>query len=167
MAQQTMSEIDAYRNTFEKEYHTTRRVLHEYPQAKASLKPGEKSRTAQELAWMMTLNQMVPAVALDKAELGGGGMPKAPPTWNEILAAFDKAHQETAARLARVTEEEWNSELKLPVAPKQMGSWPKGQSLWFFLYDSIHHRGEFIVYARIAGAKVPSIYGPTADESWT
>jgi|SRR5882672_5842572 len=32
--------------------------------------------------------------------------------------------------------------------------------------DMIHHRGQFTVYSRIAGGKVPSIYGPSADEPW-
>jgi len=167
MAQQTMTEIDAYRSTFEKEYQTTRKLLHLYPPDKVSLKPSDKSRTAQELAWMMTLNQMVPTIALDRTELLGTGMPQAPGTWDAIMAAFDKAHNDTAARLAHTNETEWSSELKMPVGPKQMGAMPRGQALWFFLYDSIHHRGEFVVYARMAGAKVPSIYGPTADESWT
>lgn len=167
MTQQTMSEIDAYRNTFEREYQTTRKLLHAYPPEKASLRPAEKLRSAQELAWMMTLNQMVPVPALDMNELTGADMPKPPATWNEILAAFDKAHKDTTERLSRVTEEEWSSEFTMPVAPKQMGQRQRGQAIWFFLYDSIHHRGEFVVYARIAGAKVPSIYGPTADETWT
>ena len=30
--------------------------------------------------------------------------------------------------------------------------------------DHIHHRGQISVYMRLAGAKLPSIYGPTADE---
>ena len=167
MAQQTMTEIDAFRNSFEKEYQTTRRLLHLYPPAKASLKPAEKSKTAQDLAWMMTLNQMIPVPALEMNELTGAGLPNAPETWDGILTAFDKAHQDTVGRLARVTDEEWNSELKIPVAPKQMGAMLRGQALWFFFYDSIHHRGQFTVYARMAGAKVPSIYGPSADEPWS
>lgn len=32
--------------------------------------------------------------------------------------------------------------------------------------DSVHHRGQFSVYLRLAGGKVPSIYGPSADEPW-
>jgi uncharacterized damage-inducible protein DinB len=32
--------------------------------------------------------------------------------------------------------------------------------------DIVHHRGQFSVYLRMAGGKVPSIYGPTADEPW-
>ena len=38
--------------------------------------------------------------------------------------------------------------------------------LWFLLNDQIHHRGQFSVYLRMAGAKVPSIYGPSKDEPW-
>jgi uncharacterized damage-inducible protein DinB len=40
-----------------------------------------------------------------------------------------------------------------------------GDALWIELFDHIHHRGQFSVYLRLAGAKVPSIYGPTADEA--
>ena len=29
--------------------------------------------------------------------------------------------------------------------------------------DQIHHRGQFSIYLRMAGGKVPSIYGPSAD----
>jgi len=34
--------------------------------------------------------------------------------------------------------------------------------LWVELLDPIHHRGQVSVYLRLAGAKLPSIYGPTA-----
>jgi uncharacterized damage-inducible protein DinB len=29
---------------------------------------------------------------------------------------------------------------------------------------SAHHRGQMTVYLRLLGAKVPSVYGPTADD---
>jgi uncharacterized damage-inducible protein DinB len=167
MAQQTMNAIDAFRQSFEDEYQRTRRALQAYPPDKASMKPGEKLRTAQELAWMMTLNQMVPVPILEMNELTGSGLPNAPATWKDVMAAFEQAHKDTSARLSKVTDAEWNSELRLPVAPKQMGPVKRGDALWMFLHDSIHHRGQFTVYLRLAGAKVPSIYGPTADESWS
>jgi uncharacterized damage-inducible protein DinB len=34
------------------------------------------------------------------------------------------------------------------------------------LHDQIHHRGQFSVYLRMVGGKVPSIYGPSGDEPW-
>jgi uncharacterized damage-inducible protein DinB len=36
---------------------------------------------------------------------------------------------------------------------------------WAFLLDQIHHRGQLSTYLRPMGAKVPSIYGRSADES--
>jgi uncharacterized damage-inducible protein DinB len=30
--------------------------------------------------------------------------------------------------------------------------------------DLVHHRGQMSVYIRLAGGKLPSIYGPSADE---
>ena len=29
----------------------------------------------------------------------------------------------------------------------------------------VHHRGQLTVYLRTSGAKVPSLYGPSADEN--
>ncbi|HEU0053964.1 MAG TPA: DinB family protein, partial [Longimicrobium sp.] len=53
------------------------------------------------------------------------------------------------------------------VGPGKLGDVAKTQFMWFLLHDQIHHRGQFSIYLRIAGGKVPSIYGPTADEPWT
>lgn len=52
------------------------------------------------------------------------------------------------------------------VAPKQMGDVRRGDLLQMMVMDNVHHRGQFSVYLRMAGGKVPSIYGPTADEPW-
>ena len=38
------------------------------------------------------------------------------------------------------------------------------EMLWGFLFDAIHHRGQLSSYLRPMGAKVPSIYGPSADD---
>jgi len=53
-----------------------------------------------------------------------------------------------------------------PSGPKQTADYPVIDFLWFMLMDSIHHRGQMSVYIRPAGGKVPSIYGPSADEPW-
>ena len=36
---------------------------------------------------------------------------------------------------------------------------------WGFLFDMIHHRGQLSTYIRPMGGKVPSIYGPSADDA--
>lgn len=36
--------------------------------------------------------------------------------------------------------------------------------VWGFLFDAVHHRGQLSTYLRPMGGKVPSIYGPSADD---
>lgn len=56
--------------------------------------------------------------------------------------------------------------MKFFVAPKQMGDVRIMDIFWMMVMDMVHHRGQFSVYLRMAGGKVPSIYGPSADEPW-
>jgi len=38
------------------------------------------------------------------------------------------------------------------------------EAFWGNLMDEVHHRGQLTIYLRLAGGKVPSIYGPSGDE---
>ena len=40
-----------------------------------------------------------------------------------------------------------------------------GGLLWLALFDAVHHRGQLTTYIRPMGGKVPSVYGPSADDS--
>lgn len=43
------------------------------------------------------------------------------------------------------------------------------ERIWVFwrrLLHTAHHRAELVVYLRLAGRRVPPVYGPTADFSW-
>ena len=164
--QRTMSEKDMFLNTFEREYQTTLRVLKAYPPERADLKPSAKSKDALELAWMLVLNQGVVIPTLDN-QLDPTKLPAAAKNWNEIVPALEGAHRAAIDRLNGSTDEDWNRTIKIPVAPKTIGDMRVGDALWFFLSDTIHHRGQFTVYLRMAGGKLPSVYGPTADESWS
>jgi len=165
MTQKTMSEKDMFRGAFDREYETTHKVLRSYPADKSELKPAEKLKTARELAWMLVLNQGV-LIPVMKADLKPGGLPGAPSTWAEIIPALERQHRETNAELEALTEEQMNRSLKMPVGPGKMSDMRIGDAMWFFLSDTIHHRGQLSVYHRMAGGKLPSIYGPTADEPW-
>ena len=51
--------------------------------------------------------------------------------------------------------------------PAGLDVYTRAEFLWFLIHDEIHHRGQFSIYLRMSGAKVPSIYGPSGDEPWT
>jgi uncharacterized damage-inducible protein DinB len=166
MSPQTISEKDQFLTAFEHESATTRRLLQAFPADQYELKPKPHMNAAKQIAWMLVLNQQVEALALQLPELAPGGFPPPPATLPELLAAFDQAHAETLAKIRSIDDGVWNTTIRMPVGPKQMTDMRRGEAMWFFLMDTIHHRGQFSVYARFAGAKVPSIYGPSADEPW-
>ena len=165
MTQKTMSEKDMLVAAFEREYQTTLKFLRAYPADKSELKPAEKLKPARELAWMLVLNQMVVAPTM-RGDLQPGMFPEAPKTWSEVLVGLEREHRESLGKLNTLTDEQMNNTIKLPVGPGQIADVRIADALWMFLNDSIHHRGQLTVYARVAGGKVPSIYGPTADEPW-
>ena len=43
--------------------------------------------------------------------------------------------------------------------------WKKGKTLGVLVTHQIHHRGQLTVVMRLAGLKVPGVYGP-AKEEW-
>jgi uncharacterized damage-inducible protein DinB len=42
--------------------------------------------------------------------------------------------------------------------------WKNGFSLWVLLIHQTHHRGQMTVLMRMAGLKVPGVYGPSKEE---
>jgi len=159
----------AFLDAYDQEHATTMRVLRAYPPDQLDLKPSEKSKTARELAWIFVLERgLGTAVWHDQLAQGGmTGKPPAPPQdWDELLGALEKAHADFRSLVASASEEDLNGTVHFLVAPKTMGTYSRIDWIWFLLHDQIHHRGQFSVYLRIAGASVPSIYGPTAEEPW-
>ena len=149
-----------YLNERRREFQTTLRVLQSYPEDQRHLKPSEKSRTAAELVRTLVVEERVltslvnngvtdPSVwAVDVP----GSMTTIVEMWQEAVATNDGV-------MARLSAEDWAR-----VVNFYGRHIPLVQACWFELFDHIHHRGQFSVYLRLAGARVPSIYGPTADE---
>lgn len=160
-----MSEKEMFLQTWEREFQTTLKVLKAYPSDKLDLKPAERSRSAKDLAWTFVAEEgAVEGVTKGKIDFEGG--PKAPNTFQEIINTFEKYHKDNVTKVKNLTDADLNKSIPFPVAPKQMGQVRALDILWMMLMDSVHHRGQMSVYLRLAGAKVPSIYGPTADEPW-
>jgi uncharacterized damage-inducible protein DinB len=157
--------LDAY----DREHATTMRVLRAYPADKLDLRPAPASRTARELAWTFVLERGL-GTKVWNDELAAGmpeGTPPAPPAdWEALLAALDEAHASFRSLVAAASDEELEGRVHFFTAPKTMGTYTRYEWIWFLLHDEIHHRGQFSVYLRMAGGKVPSIYGPSADEPW-
>jgi uncharacterized damage-inducible protein DinB len=157
--------LDAY----EREHATTMRVLRAYPRDKVELQPHPKLKTARELAFVFALERGLGTMVYNDAFAKGGPpgeMPKAPKSWDDVLAAVEKGHKDFGDLIRSASEADLQKKVKFFVAPKTLGDMSRLDFCWFLLSDEIHHRGQFSVYLRIADGKVPSIYGPSADEPW-
>jgi hypothetical protein len=157
---------NALANVLEQETATTLKVLRAYPQDQAELRPHPRAKTARELAWLFAMEQKLGSLAVqDQLDLSGG-FPPAPDSFDQVIVAFETGRNDLLDLLRTMPDEQLAGTVRFFTGPKQMGDIPKKDFLWFLLHDQIHHRGQFSVYLRMAGGKVPSIYGPSADEPW-
>ena len=155
---------------FTRETATTLKVLRAYPSDKLDLRPSPRSATARDLAWLFVIEQGLAAKALTTGfdwSTPPGKPPAAPDSLDAIIKTVEEVNQaddpprRKYARCSAATDT-----VKFFTGPKTLGDIPKIDFLWFLLCDQIHHRGQLSVYLRIAGGKVPSIYGPSGDEPW-
>jgi uncharacterized damage-inducible protein DinB len=160
---------EQFLDAFEREHAVTLRVLRAFPPGHEELRPAERSGTAREVASTLLMEQGLAERALTTGFDWSSPSPPPPPgpdTLAGIADAFDQAHRRVAALVRGMSDEDLQETVSFPVAPKTMGDWPRLQFLWMMLMDQIHHRGQLSVYLRMAGGRVPSIYGPSADEPW-
>lgn len=79
----------------------------------------------------------------------------------DMLAKFDPGMAQLQKDVEGISDEDWdNGGAGWALAALND---KKGHMAWGFLFDAIHHRGQLSTYLRAMGAKVPAIYGPSAD----
>ena len=152
-----------------REHAITMRVLRAYPEDRLDLQPHPKCKTARDLAWVFVLERGLGTLVLHDGLAKGpppAEMPPAPESWSELLATIEKAQSDFCALIDSFSDEQLAETVKFMSGPGTMADFRRIDFLWFLLHDEIHHRGQFSTYLRMADAKVPSIYGPTADEPW-
>ncbi len=153
---------------YESEHKTTMRVLRAYPEAQLDLRPHPKCKTARELAWIFVLErglgQMVFQDQFGKQPMSAP--PPPPDSWSALLSGLEQAHREFGDLIRSTPDNQMTETVKFLTGPKTVGDVRRLDFAWFMLCDEIHHRGQFSIYLRMADAKVPSIYGPSADEPW-
>jgi uncharacterized damage-inducible protein DinB len=169
MSVATLSGKEHFLAAYDQEHARTLRVLRAYPPDQLELRPHPRSKTARELAWVFVLERGLGTMVLHNAFASGGpasGTPPAPDSWDDLLATLEAKHVEFRDLVRGMSDEQLSESVKFFTAPATLGDVPRLDLCWFLLHDQIHHRGQFSIYLRMAGGKVPSIYGPSADEPW-
>jgi uncharacterized damage-inducible protein DinB len=157
---------------FDQEMVSTRKTLERVPLDKADWKPHEKSTAMGGLATHLSNIPTWAVYTIDQDSLdlmpGGQPMPRAvqATSQEELLATFDSNVAKARAAIAGASDEELFKPWSLQSNGNTLMTLPKVAVLRSFVMNHlIHHRAQLGVYLRLNDIPVPSVYGPSADES--
>jgi uncharacterized damage-inducible protein DinB len=160
-----MTNRESFLQIWGMEAPVTRRLLAAVPEGNIAYRPDPKSRTAIELTGFVAGHAPILAALLRTGEVRGAPS-AAPGSIKEAAAVFASVQPQVEQALSSVDEKTW--EQKIGHIYGSDGSvflsGPVGTLAWTTLFDLIHHRGQLSTYIRPMGGKVPSIYGPSADD---
>jgi uncharacterized damage-inducible protein DinB len=148
-------------HSIEQESKTTRNVLAAVPAGHEDYRPHEKSMTTLELAWHLASSEVWFYNCIADGAFGPGD-PKVPEhikSATDVLAFYNTEHPTALARLRAMDEAAASKVIDF----MGMMQFPAAVFVSLASNHAIHHRGQFSVYLRPMGAKVPSIYGPSGD----
>lgn len=157
----------------ENEVAANRKVLERVPEGRNTWKPHEKS---MELGYLAALVAIMPAwiammIDTEFLEFGSDNAkefsPTAQPATADLLKLLDESAARSRAALERTTEEHLMGRWEFRI----QGACVAGGPRYRMIADSAlshlaHHRGQLTVYLRLNEAKVPAIFGPSADEQF-
>jgi len=161
--------IDALLPEFDREMGLTRRALERVPDGQFEWRPHATSVTLGRLAEHLTEMPLWATSTMAQNELDATGQRapgyQPPATRAAVLAQFDSCAKTARQNLVNKTDAEFAAMWTLKNGGKEVFSAPKAMVMRnFVLNHMIHHRGQLVVYLRMLGVPVPSVYGPSGDE---
>jgi uncharacterized damage-inducible protein DinB len=165
-----MKVTEFFREELDSEVERSRKALEQVPDGKYDWKPHERSMIFGYLADMVATIPTWVTMIINRDELdiappeGKGTKRPQKETRAELLKALDESAAEARSALEKTTDEHLDTNWKLLA---------RGNVVWqgsrrVMIQDTInhwaHHRGQMTVYLRLMGAKVPALYGPSADD---
>ena len=158
-----MTNLEFYKSRRKAELPAFVRVMKAVPQGRLDYRPDPKARTAGDLVSLLVTEEAALVSLLDTGSVEWKEeKPKA--SVDQLVAAFERHAAAADERLGRLDEAGWQKKGRFLME----GSPPWEDTIadfgWGFLFDAVHHRGQLSTYLRPMGSKVPSIYGPSADD---
>jgi len=141
------------------EFAATKKVVAAVPEDRKSYTPDAKSKNAGDLAWHIVSVELWFLDSMIKGTFAMDSEPAPPTTIAETVDRYEKGFSALMPGVEALSGE------KLAQVMDFFGmQYPAVTYLGFAAKHSIHHRGQLSAYLRPMGAKVPSIYGGSADE---
>jgi len=155
----------------DREVERSRKALEQVPEGQYNWKPHERSMIFGYLADMVAtiptwITMEIEQDELDIAPADGKGTKQTPKeTSADLLKALDDAAEKARNALAKTSDEHLMTNWKLLAQGKVVIESPRYEMIQETINHWAHHRGQMTVYLRLMGAKVPALYGPSADDN--
>ena len=159
--------VDAILMEMDQEAQTTKRVLERIPENKLAWKPHPTAFSLGQLALHIATapGNLAQAIAADSLEAPNFTQPEAK-SRKEILDAFSQGLEGAKGTLHKMDDAKLLAMWTLTKNGKAVMSIPRIGFIRSILLNHIyHHRGQLSVYLRMLDVRIPSIYGPSADEN--
>ena len=165
-----MTLTEFFRAQLDREVERSRKAIEQVPDGQYQWKPHEKSMIFGYLADMVAtiptwISMEINRDELDIAPAEGQGTKQAQKeTKAELLKALDEAAAGARSALQQTTDEHLNTSWKLKARGNVVWEGPRHEMIQDTINHWSHHRGQMTVYLRLMGAKVPALFGPSADD---
>jgi uncharacterized damage-inducible protein DinB len=155
----------------EREVERSHHALQALPDGKGEWKPHDKSMKFAYLAALVaTIPQWIATQvtqdSLDIAPADGSSAVKIAKmvTAADHVKALDESADMARQALRNTTDEHLATNWQLKKGGQVVQEGPRHQQIQDAFNHWAHHRGQMTVYLRLTGAKVPALYGPSADD---
>ena len=146
------------------EQKLTRKVIAAVPVDKGDYQPDPRSMNALDLAWHIAASECFFMDGASSGEFGSGGnRPETIRNSADIATWYEEHFHQSFDRVSKMTPEQ----LLKTIDFHGVFNFPAIIYLQLMGSHGIHHRGQLSAYLRPMGAKVPAIYGGSADEPIT
>lgn len=157
----------------ESEAALTRKAIARVPEGHNDFKPHPKSMPLGYLASLVAsmpgwINLMIERDELNLDDQASTGFrPQVVEKNQELIATLDEALASARRSLESTTDEHLLTKWAFKMGGRTVSEEPRYLMIANAVFSHLaHHRGQLSVYLRLNEAKVPAMYGPSADEQF-
>ena len=154
--------IKEFLEDWEFESASTLKILENLNDQSLDFKSGSNVRTPGRIAWHITITI---SEMMGKTELNIKAIDENEPV-PDSAEEIRNAYKKSSDSLVESIKSEWTDESLNEDIQMYGETWKKEQVLTSLIKHQIHHRGQLTIIMRLAGLKVPGVYGP-AYEEWS
>jgi uncharacterized damage-inducible protein DinB len=152
--------IDDFLEDWAQESESTLKIMNSLTDSSLKQATGPDGRSLGDIAWHIafSLGEMPATAGLPVP------MPEEDAPTPFSVAEIVQAYEENAAALNGAVEENWDDDSLDEEVEAYGETFTKGAILTMLLKHEIHHRAQMTILMRLAGLRVPGVYGPSKEE---